>query len=147
MDFQSVLRNSQLKATPKRLAMLDILADKRTYFSPEDIWKKLKERFTSVGLPTVYRNLEFLCKESVIMKVVHPDRKLYYYYCHNNEHHHHFICTSCKRVEDLVFCGADEIEHEVENRLQGSVVSHFVQVFGFCKACADHTRPPKRKDP
>ena len=92
MDFQNILRNSRLKATPKRLAILDILADDPTYLSPEDIWKKLKKRFTNMGLPTVYRNLEYLSKENIVIKVIHPDRKLYYYYCHNTDHHHHFIC-------------------------------------------------------
>ncbi len=40
---------------------------------------------------------------AVIFKVIHPDRKLYYLFCDNRKHHHHFICTSCKRVDDLNF--------------------------------------------
>jgi Fe2+ or Zn2+ uptake regulation protein len=136
MDFQNILRSSRLKATPKRLAILAILADDPTYLSPEDIWKKLKERFTNMGLPTVYRNLEYLSKENIIIKVIHPNRKLYYYYCYNTDHHHHFICTSCKKVEDLAFCGMEIIEEEVKKRLKGNVVSHLLQVFGFCKECA-----------
>jgi len=134
-DFQTILRNSQMKATPKRLAMLDILAAEPTYLSPEDIWKKLKGRFTNMGLPTVYRNLEYLSEENIITKVIHPDRKLYYYYCHNTDHHHHFICTNCKKVEDLAFCGMNKIEKEVINKLKGNVISHFLQVFGYCKEC------------
>jgi Fe2+ or Zn2+ uptake regulation protein len=135
IDFQNILRNSRLKATPKRLAMLDILADNAIYLSPEDVWKKLKGRFTNMGLPTVYRNLEYLSKENIIIKVIHPDRKLYYCFCHNTDHHHHFICTSCKKVEDLAFCGMEKIEEEVRKKLKGDVVSHLLQVFGFCKEC------------
>jgi Fe2+ or Zn2+ uptake regulation protein len=135
MDFQNILRSSRLKATPKRLAILAILADDPTYLSPEDIWKKLKERFTSMGLPTVYRNLEYLSKENIIIKIIHPNRKLYYYYCHNTDHHHHFVCTGCKKVEDLAFCGMERIEEEVKEKLKGNVVSHLLQVFGFCKEC------------
>jgi Fe2+ or Zn2+ uptake regulation protein len=135
MDFQDILRNSRLKATPKRLAMLDILADNPTYLSPEDIWKKMKGRFTNMGLPTVYRNLEYLSKENIIIKIIHPDRKLYYYFCHNTDHHHHFICTSCNKVEDLAFCGMKKIEEEVRKKLKGNVVAHLLQVFGFCKEC------------
>ena len=135
MDFQNVLRNSRLKATPKRLAILDILAGERTYLSPEDVWKKLKKRFTNMGLPTVYRNLEYLSNENIIIKVIYPDRKLYYYYCHNTDHHHHFICTNSKKVEDLAFCGMEAIEDEVKKKLKGNVISHLLQVFGFCKEC------------
>ncbi len=135
MDFRELLKNANLKATPKRLAMLDILVSTATYLSPEDIWKQMQGKFRNIGLPTVYRNLEHLSNEKVIMKVIHPDRKLYYYHCRNVEHHHHFICTGCRRVEDLVFCGEKEIEEEVRERLHGSTVSHLLQVFGFCRDC------------
>ncbi len=146
MDFQNILRNSRLKATPKRLALLDILAAEPTYLSPEDIWKKLKERFTAMGLPTVYRNLEYLAKENIIIKVIHPNRQLYYYFCHNaDQHHHHFVCTGCKKVEDLAFCGMDKIEEEVKKKLKGNVVSHLLQVFGFCKECSSRSQSSRKK--
>ncbi len=144
-DFSTLLRNYKLKATPKRLAILDILADDPTYLSPEDVWKRLKSLFMNIGLPTVYRNLEYLSNESIIMKIVHPDRKLYYYYCDNTDHHHHFICTNCKKVEDLTFCGRENIEQEVRKRLKGRVISHFLQVFGFCKDCSPRAQSQRRK--
>ena len=137
MDFLRILHDSRLKATPKRLAILETLASDSVYLSPEDVWLRLKKRFNSMGLPTVYRNLEDLANQGIVIKVVHPDRKLYYYYCPNTEqHHHHFVCTSCRKVEDISFCGLDEIEKEVRRKLKGNVVSHLLQVFGFCKECA-----------
>jgi len=146
LDFQSILRNSRLKATPKRLAILDVLAKEETYLSPEDVWKRLKEHFVSMGLPTVYRNLEQLSDENIIFKVIHPNRQLYYYYCHNTDHHHHhFICTNCKKVEDLTFCGMKEIEEEVKGKLRGNVVSHLLQVFGFCKECKRNELPKQKQ--
>lgn len=145
IDFQNILRNSPLKVTPKRLAILDILADAPTYLGAEDIRKRLKERFTSMGLPTVYRNLESLTNENIIIKITHPDRKLYYYFCHNNDHHHHFICTKCKKVEDLAFCGMEKIEEEVRQHLKGSVTSHLLQVFGYCKDCKPQELPSYRQ--
>ncbi|MBP9561472.1 MAG: transcriptional repressor, partial [Syntrophorhabdaceae bacterium] len=81
------------------------------------------------------RNLEDLANEGVIIKIIHPDRKLYYYYCGNREHHHHFVCVLCRRVEDISFCGIEELKKEVENILKGHMVSHMLQVYGFCKNC------------
>jgi len=145
-DFKKILRNSRLKATPKRLALLDILAAESTYLGPEDIWKKLRKRFSSVCLPTVYRNLEYLAKENIIIKIIHPNRQLYYYLCHNNDrHHHHFVCTVCRKVQDLSFCGMDKIEEEVRKKLKGDIVSHFLQVFGFCKECSAREQLSRKK--
>ena len=134
-NLKELLAELRLKATPKRLAILDILAEASTYLSPEEVWKALGKRFANIGLPTVYRNLEQLSNGSLISKILHPDRKLYYYYCRNDRHHHHFICTGCRKVEDLFSCGAEKIEDEVRTRLKGSVVSHLLQVYGLCSNC------------
>jgi len=134
-DFYRILKDLKLKVTPKRIAIMEIMAEEKTYMSPEEVRSKLKKRFKNIGLPTVYRNLEELAKEGIIIKIIHPDRKLYYFYCHKKEHHHHFVCVSCKRVEDINFCGMEEIKKEVEDELKGHMISHMLQVYGFCKYC------------
>lgn len=134
-DFQSVLKKLHLKVTPKRLAILDILKNESVYLSPEEVWRKLREQFSRVGLPTVYRNLEELAQGNVISKVTHPNRQLYYYFCLNPSHHHHFICLSCRTVEDIDFCMFRELEKRVKQELKGRVVSHILQVNGLCKKC------------
>lgn len=130
------LKALDLKATPKRLAILDILSSEKVYLSPEDVWTKLKERFSAIGLPTVYRNLEELAGGGIIFKVIHPDRKLYYFFCNNTSHHHHFVCTECRRVDDLSYCAFEEVEKEVSQNLNGTVSSHIMQVFGMCRRCS-----------
>lgn len=132
-NFAPNLKELKLKATPKRLAILSLLAEELAYASPEEVWRKLQKNFASIGLPTVYRNLEELANGGLITKVIHPNRQLYYYFCPNNHHHHHFICLSCRKVEDINFCGMEEIEKKVN----GTVLSHIVQVNGLCRECAE----------
>lgn len=139
----AALKQLGLKATPKRLAILEILARESTYCSPEDVWQRLKDEFGRVGLPTVYRNLEELAVGGVITQVLHPNRQLYYFLCSNGEHHHHFICVACRRVEDVNVCGMEAIEREVGEKIGGTVLSHIVQVNGLCRDCAAGKRPDK----
>jgi len=134
-EFPHTLKRFNLKITPKRIAILEILMKEPFYLSPDQIWKKMKKRFIKIGLPTVYRNLGELSERNVISKVTHPDRQLYYYLCQNQSHHHHFICLSCRRVEDINLCGARDAEREVENKIGGKVLSHILQVNGLCKHC------------
>ncbi|MCC6346339.1 MAG: transcriptional repressor [Nitrospirales bacterium] len=136
LDYHLTLKSLKLKATPKRLAILEILADEFVYLGPDDVWRRLKDRFKRIGLPTVYRNLEELSEGGVISKVIHPDRKLYYFFCKKQEHHHHFICLSCRKVEDISFCSAREIEKEVAGSIQGKVLSHILQINGLCRSCS-----------
>jgi Fe2+ or Zn2+ uptake regulation protein len=136
MDSHRTVKKLGLKATPKRIAILEILSEEFVYLCPEEIWRKLQTRFKRIGLPTVYRNLEELSQGGVIMKIIHPDRKLYYYFCENSHHHHHFVCISCRKVQDLEFCGEEQVIKEVEDTLKGKVVSHLFQVYGLCRECS-----------
>jgi len=135
LQFDTLLRGLRLKVTPQRLAILEILAGESTYLTPEEVWNRMRSKSAKAGLPTVYRNLEDLSECGVLIKIVHPDRRLYYYFCPNGHHHHHFICISCRKVEDLTFCGLDIIDKEVRKSLKGAVVSHLMQVYGHCKEC------------
>lgn len=136
MDTSRIVKRLGLKATPKRMAILEILSEEFVYLGPEEIWRKLQVRFKRIGLPTVYRNLEELSQGGVIMKIIHPNRKLYYYYCSNSNHHHHFVCIACRKVQDLEFCGEEQIIKEVEDTLKGKVISHLFQVYGLCRDCS-----------
>ena len=134
-DYHQILRGLHLKATPKRVVMLEILDEERVYLSPEDIWTRMKKKFGRLGLPTVYRNLDELYGGGVISRVIHPNRQLYYYLCRNEEHHYHFICISCRKVEDVNFCAEKEIEDIVTEGIKGKVLSHILQINGLCSGC------------
>ena len=134
--FRAILKDLGLKETPKRRAMLEVLADQRGFLSPEEVWNALKVRFATIGLPTVYRNLEELADGGVISTVIHPNRQLYYYFCtERSGHHHHFICTTCRRVEDIPECTAAAMECAIVSRTGGKITSHIVQFNGLCRDC------------
>lgn len=133
--YAQALKEAGMKATPKRLAILEMLEGETAYASPEELWKRLRDRFDRLGLPTVYRNLEELAESGVISKVIHPNRQLYYYFCSNREHHHHFVCLSCRNVEDIPSCGIEALEREVSVRIGGEVLSHILQLNGLCRRC------------
>lgn len=129
------LRRLNLKVTPKRMAIIEILMKEPGYLSPEEIWSTMKKRFNRIGLPTVYRNLEELAEGNIISKITHPNRQLYYFFCGNTEHHHHFVCLSCRNVDDITFCAIHDLQSEIRKKLHGQVVSHILQVNGLCREC------------
>lgn len=134
-NFPLMLKELQLKVTPKRIAILDFLARSGTYVNPEEVRQKLKEQFASIGLPTVYRNLDELAAGGIVSKIIHPNRQLYYYFCSNSDHHHHFICLSCRKVMDLEICSVKGLEDEINDQVRGKVMSHILQVNGLCRKC------------
>ncbi|HTP65671.1 MAG TPA: Fur family transcriptional regulator [Geobacteraceae bacterium] len=135
LDFPAMLKELQLKVTPKRVAILEILARTGSFLSPEEVRRKLQEQFARIGLPTVYRNLDELAAGGIIAKIIHPNRQLYYYLCPNSDHHHHFVCLSCRRVLDLEICSVKGLEKEINAQVKGKVISHILQVNGLCGSC------------
>jgi len=134
-DYSRILKEINLKVTPKRLAILEILAESFCCMTPDEIWRKLKERFNKVGLPTVYKNLQELSECGVLSSVIHPDRKSYYYFCRNKLNHCHFVCLSCHNVEDITSSKIASLQKNIEGLLAGKLLSHILQLNGLCKNC------------
>ena len=136
-DFEGLLRGLKLKATPKRRAILEVMAAESTFLSPEELQRKVGERGGNVGLPTVYRILDELANGGVVTRVLHDNRQLYYYLCANKSHHHHFVCLSCHKVEDIDLCLGEALEQEVAQRIKGALFSHILQLQGLCRECRE----------
>lgn len=130
-NFAGLLRALNLKATPQRLAILDIMQGEKVFLAPDELQTRLRARRGRIGLPTVYRNLEEMAQKGVLTKILHPNRQLYYYFCANPEHHHHFVCLECRTVADIEHCGFAEMARHVD----GEISSHIVQLLGRCRRC------------
>jgi Fe2+ or Zn2+ uptake regulation protein len=129
-DFPHLLKSLQLKVTPQRLAILEIMRAASTYLSPEEVQLQLGVA-SKIGLPTIYRNLEELSSQGVISKILHPNRQLYYYFCANRDHHHHFVCLACRTVQDIHDCGCAELASQID----GQVELQIMQALGTCRRC------------
>jgi len=136
-DYFEILREVNLKVTPKRKAIIGFFLQEGKYFSAEEVWKSLKKEFEHLGFPTVYRNLEELENIGILIKINHPQRKFYYAICHlcKKEKHHHFICKRCGRVDEVEFCNFENIVRDIERKLDCKITSHFTQIEGLCSEC------------
>lgn len=134
-NYEGILRELHLKVTPKRLAILEILASSVCCLTPDEIWKGLKKKFGRIGLPTVYKNLEELSEGGVISRVIHPERRIYYYFCRNRTDHCHFVCLDCHNVEDIMSSTINALQKNIERLLEGKVLSQILQFNGLCKDC------------
>lgn len=90
--------------------------------------KKLK-----VNKTTVYRQIEKLLSENVIIEVELGDGKKRYE-LKNLDHHHHLVCKKCGNLEDIKL---DEklILSEVAMKSNFKVENHSFEFFGICVNC------------
>jgi Fe2+ or Zn2+ uptake regulation protein len=133
------LKMSHLRVTPRRLAVIDLLATTGRYFSPLEVRTLLRERFKNFGLQTSYRILEELTQAGILARLDRGDRQLYYFLCELPPavHHHHFVCRRCRRVTPVEFCNFGAITRFLQEELDCTAESHVFQVEGVCSDCRE----------
>lgn len=133
-SFIDILHNAKLKATPARVAILEILKKSKTPRTIEEIQKSLEKR--SINLVTVYRSLHSLHKSSIVRRIDFQHGHAHYELAGTSDHHH-LVCIKCDRVEDFGDCGAEEMVRRAikSSRHFSRVRDHSFELFGLCKSC------------
>lgn len=113
MNFKNILQARDLKATSKRIEVLQTIADYGSAMPYSELQKSL-ENFDRV---TLYRNINTLMDKGVIHKASTRGQETYYAICshhctseHHNHQHIHFKCTSCKEVSCMEISGNFSIQ-------------------------------------
>jgi len=131
MTHMNMLKNYQLKATPQRLCILEVLK-LYGHATLEDIEKFTKVKFPTLSLSTIYRNLKEMLKKGLLSEVKLAQQKDYYEI--NKESHAHLVCKKCGKIEDFNI-DTEEIINKMQlltsNRLYDATIS-FDTV---CKEC------------
>jgi Fur family ferric uptake transcriptional regulator len=133
--YLNKVKAGRLKNTPKRRAVIGLFLKGNKYLGPREVRCVLKDQFSRLGLPSVYRILEELYRLGILIKV-EKNRQLYYAFCRTPQSdHHHFVCKKCKKVEEVNYCNFKEISRFIEKELNGKVESHLLQIEGLCSNC------------
>ena len=98
MDYTGLLKQAKLKATPQRLCVLKILSN-HAHPTIDELYKQIKTEYPSISLATVYKNLNTLINENLVVEVNSPNQKAKY---DIYEHPHiHLVCSNCGNVQDI----------------------------------------------
>lgn len=132
-DTLIILRESGLKATTPRVAILKVFAKNHLPINAEHIYQKVK--ISGINEATVYRTLLSFEEKNIIKRIDLRKDSLYYELA--GHHHHHMICIECGTIEDFETCkigsiSKDLLEHSKKFAL---IKDHSLELFGICKAC------------
>ena len=132
------LKKNGHRITPKVRAVIELFLERESILDPFEVQARLQRQFKGVGLPTIYRILENLANNGILITAASEDRQLRYFICRGieHDHHHHFICRKCGRVEEVNLCLMEEVSKFVKRHLKAKVQSHFLQIEGLCAQCS-----------
>lgn len=135
--MKDLLKEKGLKATPARLAILDIFSKSKVPLSAEKIFLDLKrnKENKNINEATVYRTLTNFEEVGILAKV--DLRKESAFFELAKEHHHHIACLKCDAVEDFESSEVEKVLGRIARNSSKfiNIKQHSLELFGLCKAC------------
>ncbi|MDD3304424.1 MAG: transcriptional repressor [Clostridia bacterium] len=122
-----------IKNTKKRNEILMIIQNTNKPLTAQEIYDAIFPT-TSINLSTVYRNLELLCQENILLKEIRNDKKSYYQ-MNSYIHKHRVICTKCHCDIIISDCPLKKLENAIEKSTGYQLTSHIFELSGICPQC------------
>ena len=132
-----VLKSVSMKATKKRIMILESVRTSPSPVTAEDIYEKLSQSL-DISLSTVYRALNAMSDKGIIIKAVRQDGKTYFHF-NDHQHKHELICFVCHRSVDVEDCPFDEISRKIAQKTGFVITGHNMEFTGICPNCAGKT--------
>ena len=133
-DCKDELRRVDLKATPVRLAVMELLEKSATPIDATSIMDYLRKRDIDADPATVFRSMNSFVDKGLVKQIQFAENKQRYELASKPEHHH-LICTQCHSVEDISDCNIEGLEKEIAKKKHFAVQWHSLEFFGLCKNC------------
>ena len=131
-DAISILEDSDLKITERRMHMIEIMYKEDRYLTAREVKKELEVNYPGISPDTIYRNLHSFSNLNILEETEFNGEKYFRANCSIEEHHHHFICTNCGNSIELPICPISYFKKEIGNAI---VTSHRFELFGTCEEC------------
>jgi Fur family peroxide stress response transcriptional regulator len=129
----NTLKQSGVRITPQRHAILEHLISSMTHPTADEIYKALEGKFPNMSVATVYNNLRVFKDAGLVKELTYGDASSRFDYVTTD--HYHIICESCGKIVDFHYPGLDEIETLAEHVTGFKVGHHRMEVYGSCPEC------------
>jgi Fur family peroxide stress response transcriptional regulator len=127
------LRESGLKLTPQRLAIIDVLIEHgHLHPGARLVYEEAKKKKNGLSLSTVYAMLNELSRHGIIKTLEFDTMENRYE--GNREEHINLICERCKKIVDYRLPVAVD-RKEVAGRTGFSVTDARLEYYGLCREC------------
>lgn len=140
------LKTMGLKVTVPRLKILDLfqkLAEapegEKRHLSAEEVYKRLINENSDIGLATVYRVLTQFETAGILVRH-HFEEGRATYELQEGRHHDHLVCVRCGQVEEFLDPEIEKAQRQVAARFGYEMTDHSLVLYGICADCRKKAR-------
>jgi Fur family peroxide stress response transcriptional regulator len=139
--LKKICDKAGIKLTHQRLEIFREMMMATDHPSAELIHKRLQKKMPTIAIDTVYRTLATFDELGIVKKLhVMGERALF---DGNLTKHHHFVCTRCKRVEDIYWPEFDASMIPDKAGQIGKIQSRHLELRGICNQCLQKSEQEK----
>ncbi len=128
-----MLKNTGVRITPQRHAILEYLVESMTHPTADEIYKALEGKFPNMSVATVYNNLRVFKEVGLVKELTYGDASSRFDYV--TSQHYHVICEKCGKIVDFHYGGLEKLEDEAAKATGFVINSHRLEIYGVCPEC------------
>jgi Fur family ferric uptake transcriptional regulator len=126
------LKGTGLKVTLPRLKVLDLFQHSpERHLTAEDVYRKLIDEHSDIGLATVYRVLTQFEQAGLLVRH-HFEGGKAVYELNEGGHHDHLVCLQCGRVEEFYDAGIEKRQTAVARERGFRITEHSLYLYAEC---------------
>ncbi len=133
--LKSHISRHNLKVTKERSAVLRAFLASARHITAEELYRKMKDENSSIGLATIYRTLNLFCESGLAEQRQFGDGQARYELVYNVSHHDHLICQECKRIIEFQNEEIETLQKKVAKKNHFKIFSHKLELYGLCSDC------------
>ena len=121
--------------TKQKLELINVIKNYKKEFTIKDIYNELE----NVGLTTIYRFINDLVNEGMIVKRIEKDNICYYQYLEkcNNSNHFYLKCDKCGTMIHIDCDCINDLYSHIYNNHRFKLNKENIIINGICKKCGD----------
>ncbi|MEP7263985.1 MAG: transcriptional repressor [Bacteroidota bacterium] len=131
--LEDYLEKNNLRKTPERFAILQVIYEMNDHFEVDGLYEVMKVNKYRISRATIYNTIEHLLACDLITRHQFGKNLALFERSYAYKQHDHLICNDCGKV--LEFCDPriQQIQSMMGEILNFSVTHHSLNLFGKCR--------------
>jgi Fe2+ or Zn2+ uptake regulation protein len=130
------------RSTQQRQVVRHIIESSRDHPTAQAVHERARQKMPSISLGTVYRNLQFLVDQGLLLERKIGNRPARYEA--QRQRHYHVCCVECGALEDLPVPYQDALDRRVQKAVRYKLREHRMEFYGVCPQCQADARQQVR---
>ena len=103
----------------------------RRHPTAEQVFLEMKKEYPSIALGTVYKHLNALADEGLLLRITEPGSPDRY---DRTERHDHLICSRCGKIADVRL---PDMQERIEEALGQNILAYDLRIRYICPDCRE----------